>query len=391
MNRVGEVAGVEVPIVWHGRRARAFVPTLLAERDLTLGHATVVRAARATADIEHAAEQLPEDYAALARLLLRAEGIASSYIEGVSAPVIDVVLAEAHPDLHTSAAWVAANLAAVSEAVTAAAGPLTVEVLCGWHRTLMSGSPTPARYVGVIRDEQGWIGGTSPLDAHLVTPPPQHLPALLADLVAYVNRIDVDPVVQAAVSHAQFELIHPFGDGNGRIGRVLISWLLVRRLALLAPPPVSTRFAADVSGYAAGLTMFRLGQHDPWVRWFADAVSGAGRAQQELVAEVDRLRSAWRERLAAPRGPGRRLRADSAAWRILDVLPRRLVLTAAAVATELAVPAKTAQAALRELVAAGVLAEYGGQHFDRGRPATRYVSNELLEGLIARLVSDLCG
>ena len=375
---MGEVAGVEVPIVWRGRRARAFVPTLLAQRDLRLSDATVVRAAHATADIEHAAEQLPEDYAALARLLLRAEGIASSYIEGVAAPVVDVVLAEDRPGLHTPAAWVAANLAALSEAVAAAAGPLTVEVLCAWHRTLMSGSPTPARYVGVIRTEQGWIGGTNPLDAHLVTPPPQHLPALLDDLVAYANRDDVDPVVQAAVSHAQFELIHPFGDGNGRVGRVLISWLLARRLALLTPPPVSTRLAADVGGYATGLTLFRLGQHDGWVRWFADAVSGAGRAQQELVTEVNRLRAAWQERLAARRGRGRRLRTDSSAWRVLDLLPRRLVLTAAAVANELTVPAKTAQAALRELVAAGVLDDYGEQRGDRGRPATRYVSNELL-------------
>lgn len=375
---MGEVAGVEVPIVWRGRRARAFVPMLLAQRDLRLSDATVVRAARATADIEHAAEQLPEDYAALARLLLRAEGIASSYIEGVAAPVVDVVLAEDRPGLHTPAAWVAANLAALSEAVAAAAGPLTVEVLCAWHRTLMSGTPTPARYVGVIRTEQGWIGGTNPLDAHLVTPPPQHLPALLDDLVAYANRDDVDPVVQAAVSHAQFELIHPFGDGNGRVGRVLISWLLARRLALLTPPPVSTRLAADVGGYATGLTLFRLGQHDGWVRWFADAVSGAGRAQQELVTEVNRLRAAWQERLAARRGRGRRLRTDSSAWRVLDLLPRRLVLTAAAVATELAVPAKTAQAALRELVAAGVLDDYGERRGDRGRPATRYVSNELL-------------
>lgn len=379
---MGEVAGVEVPIVWHGRRARAFVPTLLAQRDLTLSDATVVRAVRAAADIEHAAEQLPEDYAALARLLLRAEGIASSSIEGVTAPVVDVVLAEDRSG-DTPAAWVAANLAAVSDAVAAAAvaGPLTVEVLCAWHRQLMSGSPTPARYVGVIRAEQGWIGGTSPIAAYLVTPPPQHLPALLADLVEYANRVDVDPVVQAAVSHAQFELIHPFGDGNGRVGRLLISWLLVRRLALLTPPPVSTRLAADVGGYAAGLTLFRLGQHDPWVRWFADAVSGAGRAQQDLVAAVDRLRAVWQQRLAARRGRGRRVRTDSSAWRVLDLLPRRLVLTAAGVATELAVPNKTAQAALRELVSAGILDEYGEQHADRGRPATRYISTELL-GLV---------
>jgi len=99
--------------------------------------------------------------------------------------VVDIVLAEERLGRHDvrAAAWVASNLAAVSKAVTSAesAAPLSVEMLCEWHRTLMTGSPVPERYVGVIRGEQGWIGGSSPLDAHLVTPPPAELPALLDD------------------------------------------------------------------------------------------------------------------------------------------------------------------------------------------------------------------
>src|SRR5688500_977177 len=152
---------------------------------------------------------MPEDFAALARLLLRAEGVASSFIEGVTAPVVDIVVAEAgESGSPSAAAWVAASLAAVIEAVEGAeAGPLTVDSLCRWHWTLMTGSATPAQHVGVLRTEQGWIGGTSPLDAHLVTPPPDEVPALVADLVAYVNDDDVDPVSQAAIAHAQFEII----------------------------------------------------------------------------------------------------------------------------------------------------------------------------------------
>jgi Fic family protein len=144
--------------------------------------------------------------------------------------VVDIVFAEADGDATpTAAGWVAANLAAVGEALEEAhTGPRTVGSLRRWHRTLMTGSPTPSRLVGVVRDEQGWIGGTSPLDAHVVTPRPEHVPDLLDDLVAYVNRTDVDPVSQAAIAHAQFELIHPFADGNGRVGRVLIAWVLVR-------------------------------------------------------------------------------------------------------------------------------------------------------------------
>jgi len=375
---VADEDGSEVPIVWRGRRARAFVPALLADRDLSLDIPTAQRTATAVADLSHSAAAMPVDYAPLARLLLRAEGIASSFIEGVAAPVVDVVLAERMgPTSPTPASWVAANLAAVDQAF-AEAGALTVDSLCRWHRTLMAGSPTPARYVGALREEQGWIGGTSPLDAHLVTPPADRLPALLDDLNAYANRTDVDPVAQAAVAHAQFEVIHPFADGNGRIGRVLIAWVLTRRLSLVTPPPISTRIAADVGGYAAGLTLFRLGEHEHWIRWFADAVSGAGAAQQALVAQVERLRAEWQKRLSAPRA-GRALRADSSAWRILDLLPRHLVLTAQAVTTELAQTEKAARSGLRALVDAGVLTEHStARQGAVGRPRTLYVSPELL-------------
>ncbi|HUP86434.1 MAG TPA: Fic family protein [Acidimicrobiales bacterium] len=324
---------------------------------------------------------MPEDFAALARLLLRAEGVASSFIEGVTAPVVDIVLAEADDrGPPSAAAWVAANLAAVSEAVSEAhAGPITVESVCRWHRTLMTGSPTPAQHVGVLRSEQGWIGGTSPLDAHLVAPPSAEVPALVDDLIAYVNRDDIDPVAQAANAHAQFEIIHPFADGNGRVGRVLVAWILVRRLSLVTAPPVSARVAADVGGYGAGLVVFRMGDHNAWVRWFAEAVSGAGRAQQELVSSVERLQREWRERLAEPRAEARRLRSDAAAWRLLNLLPRHLVLTGPVVASKLDIPLKSANAALNELVAAGILVEYGTvPPSGPGRPSRLYTSAELL-------------
>jgi hypothetical protein len=144
-----EPAGVEVPIEWRGRRAKAFVPTRLAQRDLTLAAETVTRSARAQAAVEHGAETMPEDYAALARLLLRAEGVASSFIEGVTAPVVDIVLAEAGDSAEPSAAaWVAANLAAVTDAIEEAhAGALKVESLCRWQQTADDRQPDtrPAR------------------------------------------------------------------------------------------------------------------------------------------------------------------------------------------------------------------------------------------------------
>ena len=373
-------AGSQVEVVWNGRRIRAFVPALLQDRELTLDVPTAARTAAAATEVAHAAEALDADYEPLARLLLRSEGVASSYIEGVTAPVVDVVLAEERLGRRGTgaAAWVAGNLAAVSQAVASAEGgaALGVQTLCEWHRTLMTGSPTPERYIGLIRNEQGWIGGTSPIDAHLVTPPPSELSALLEDLIAYVNRVDVDPVTQAAVSHAQFEIIHPFGDGNGRVGRVLVAWVLTRRLALLVPPPVSVAIAADVAGYSSGLVLFRLGDHRRWITWFADAVASGGRAQRALIANVEQIKQQWRDRLAAT---DRKPRSDAAVFAALDLLPRHLVLTSQILADELQISRKASLATLHRLARVGILTEQGTVSRETaGQPATLFVSQDLL-------------
>ena len=375
-----EPAGTEVEIIWNGRRTLAFVPALLVDRDLVLDASTAAKSGAAAAEVAHAAEAMDADYEPLARLLLRSEGVASSFIEGVSAPVVDVVLAEEELGAHSSGAatWVAGNLAAVAQAVASAKGgvPLGVETLCEWHHTLMRGSPTPERYVGVIRNEQGWIGGTSPLDAHLVTPPPSALSVLLEDLVAYVNREDVDPVAQAAISHAQFEIIHPFSDGNGRVGRVLVAWVLTRRLALLVPPPVSVAIAADVAGYSSSLVLFRLGDHRSWIRWFADAVASGGRAQRALISNVEKIKQQWRDLLV---GEERKLRSDAAVFAALDLLPRHLVLTSRILSDELVISRKAALATLHRLVQAGILTEQGkAVRQSSGQPASLFVSRDLL-------------
>jgi Fic family protein len=375
-----EPAGSEVEVIWNGRRIRAFVPALLADRELTLDAPTAARTAAAATEVAHAAEALDADYEPLARLLLRSEGVASSYIEGVTAPVVDVVLAEEQLGRQGTgaAAWVACNLAAVSDAVASAeeGAAISIETLCEWHRTLMTGSPTPERYIGVIRNEQGWIGGTSPLDAHVVTPPPSELSALLDDLIAYLNRVDVDPVAQAAISHAQFEIIHPFGDGNGRVGRVLVAWVLTRRLALLVPPPVSVAIAADVAGYSSGLVLFRLGDHRRWITWFADAVASGGRAQRALISNVAQIKQQWRDRLAALE---RKPRSDAAVYTALDLLPRHLVLTSQILADELEISRKASLATLHRLARVGILTEQGTVSRETsGQPASLFVSRDLL-------------
>jgi Fic family protein len=374
-----KLAGTEQVVIWNGRRVKAFVPQLLRDRDLSLDAKTAGSTASAAAEVGFAAEALNSDYEALARLLLRAEGVASSYIEGILAPVADVLLAEQFEGSDVAAGWVASNLAAMTQAVHEAEeeGPLSVEALCAWHRTLMAGSPTPEEHVGKIRSQQGWIGGTSPLDAHLVTPPPAELPVLLDDLLSYVNRTSEDPISQAAVAHSQFELVHPFADGNGRIGRNLVAWILTRRMSLLVPPPVSVAIAADVGGYTAGLASFQWSDHLTWIRWFADAVANGSRAQRELVAAVERLRQDWQRRLsAAPH------RSDSSVLAAVNLMPRHLVFTADLLIDELDVSRKTALATLERLSEAGILTRRGRLHRPSvGQPPLVFVAHELL-GLV---------
>lgn len=369
-----QLAGREVPIVWNGRRTRAFVPTPLAARDLELSARAIADAARAGVDVVHAVEGLRAEYEPLARLLLRAEGVASSYIEGVRAPVADVVVAEQLAvATNPAAAWVAANLAALTDAVDCAHDrDLAFDDLCRWHRVLMTGSPLPERYVGVVRSEQGWIGGADPTSAALVTPPPEALGELLEDLVTYLGRTDVDPVAQAAIAHAQFETIHPFADGNGRVGRVLVASVLARRLSLVVPPPVSVAIAADTAGYFSGLTLFRLGDHNAWVCWMSQAVSRGGRAQQDLIAEVATIESRWRDQLSG------RVRRNAVPWQVLGLLPRHLVLTTSLIEAELGVTNKAANAALGTLREAGILAVHGTPPRSTGRPPRIYVCPDLL-------------
>lgn len=365
--------GNEVTIEWNGRTVAAWVPDPLRRRESTLSEPTARLTEQAAAAARRGDDALPREWHALARLLLRAEGVASSFVEGVRAPLADIAAAELDPSVGETAAWVADNLTAAAQAIAAARRePLRIDLLHEWHRQLMAGSShLPERLIGATRDLQGWIGGSSPLDAALVTPPPERIEPLLSDLVAFANRSDLDPVTQAALAHAQFELIHPYADGNGRVGRILVGWILTRRLRLSTPPPISVRIATDRGGYLSGLTLFRLGQVDPWVAWFADVVARSGEAATGLVRSVGELQAAWADRLTE-------LRTDAAARHVIALLPAHPVLSTATVAAELTISERAARRALSVLAAHRVLEPFVRSARSPGRQPRWWVASELL-------------
>jgi Fic family protein len=332
------------------------------------------RAAAASAALRQCAGDLSIGWEPLARLLLRSEGVASSQIEEVRAPLPDIAAAELDPALASpSAGWVVANLDTVLLALTSTRSPLTAEALHTWHRTLMrSGGDLDERDIGGFRDRVGWVGGATPRVAAHVGSPPERIAAAMDDLLRFVNRDDVEPTVQAALVHAQFELIHPYADGNGRLGRVLISWILARGLELRVPPPVSVLLARDRSSYVSGLTGFREIGPRHWVRYFAEVVDEAARATEGLLADVRTVLAGWEESLTD-------LRPMATARNAIRLLADHPVVSAELLANALAVSQRSARTALAELHERGIVEPYQAQRQRRGRPTQLWVATRLVD------------
>ncbi|MGH9208167.1 MAG: Fic family protein, partial [Acidimicrobiales bacterium] len=312
--------GREEIVTWNGAPVRAWVPDLLASQDFEVGIRTARRTEQAIASVR-ANDGASTRFEPLAMLLLRAEGVASSYIEGLRTPLADVAAAEIGDTSNATATWVADNIAAVRHAMGGAGRNLSIEDFHEWHRRLMG--PTgrlPQEMVGAFRTAQSWIGGTSPRSASFVPPAPERVEDLMVDLVGFVNAESVDPITQAAVAHAQFETIHPYGDGNGRIGRILIGWILAHRTGIKVPPPVSVFIARDPGGYLAGLTRFRLGELDSWVEWLAAELQYSSEAAQGMLVRSEQLLGEWSQRI-------NNLRADATARLMLPILVEHPVVS----------------------------------------------------------------
>jgi len=313
----------------------AYVPDSLVARPIRLDGdvaADVADAESAITRFDAKAVALA-DTEALARLLLRAESVASSKIEGLEVGGRRLLRAEAATalgeDAHdVTATEVLGNIQAMTWAlgVVGRGDDVTVDHLLEAHRRLLDGTRVH-EYGGHIRDDQNWIGGSSynPCSAAFVPPPPELVGDLMEDLCSFCNTNDLPAIVQAAMAHAQFETIHPFVDGNGRIGRALIHLVLRRRgLAVRVLPPISLILATWSQDYVAGLTATRYAGKttsdaanagaNQWVALFATACRRAIEDAETFEVRVSALQAKWRERLG-------RVRANSAADLLIRALP----------------------------------------------------------------------
>lgn len=349
----------------------AYVPDPLMGRAITLEGAV----AADVADAEAAITRLNVEAAALvntealARLLLRAESVASSKIEGLEIGPHRLLKAEAARALgekssDVTASEVLGNIEAMVYAVSSVhtGEELALEQLLEIHRRLLAGSRLEESG-GKLRNEQNWIGGSSynPCSAAFVPPPPEYVHDLLLDLCTFCNDDSLPAVVQAALAHAQFETIHPFVDGNGRTGRALIHLTLRRRgLAPRVLPPVSLVLATWATDYVAGLegTRYRGPSGSPaaheglnhWVGLFATACRRAVGDAAQFDARVRELEASWRERLGA-------VRADSATDLLLHALPGAPILTVRSAANLISRSLRATNEAVARLSEAEVLTQ----------------------------------
>jgi Fic family protein len=339
-------------------RIRAYVPAGLAGQSFSLD-ATGVQAVIDAQDAVREAQQYADAVGVntIAQQLLRSEAIASSQIEGIDVPGHRALAKAAAGNQHKPGAQlVLANIEAVRwvyDWAASSSDPFSPEVICEIHAKLATADRHLSAHPGEIRTRQNWIGRDpyTPVGADFIPPPAREVPELLQDLCTYANRDDVAPVIQAAAVHAQFETIHPFADGNGRVGRSLIGAILARRQVCQdVIPPISLVLSRDRYAYIDALTTWRfeLDGHRQWIAELASACEAAALASTRLAGQVAALQERWREAAGHPR-------RDSAAAAIIDALPAYPILDASSAATVTGRSEVAARQALNTLTDSGVL------------------------------------
>jgi Fic family protein len=355
-----------------GEEVRAFVPTplppgeppLVLEDSLTK---SLGAAMTALGQLSVAAEMVSSPEWFLYGFV-RKEALITSQIEGTQATLQDVLAFEAGQkaqrpdDVQEVCNYVAALNYARREIAKPRGLPLCTRLLCEAHKRLMRGARGDDKQPGEIRQSQNWIGGTRPGNARFVPPPPGEVADAMSALEKWIHATDpLPPLVRAGLAHVQFETIHPFLDGNGRIGRLLIA-LLVEHWGLLKSPLLylSVALKRHRQEYYQRLSAVRTdGDWEGWTRYFLDCVREAADDGVSAAQRLFTLISKDRNRLA------KHPLATVPAIRLFDQLPGHPIVTLASTIKLLKVTKPTASKAIRALEQANILRETTGRLRDR--------------------------
>ena len=359
-----------------GEEVAAFVPHALPPADppivVDAALAERLRAAeQALVRLELAGEMVPSlDWFIYA--FVRKEAVLSSQIEGTQATLVDLLTFEAQGGAEQSTApnadveevcnYLDALAYARAQLGDPKGLPLSMRLLSETHSRLMRGVRGAEKLPGEVRRSQNWIGGSRPGNAAYVPPPPQALGEVLGAFEKYLHADDaLPPLVRAGLLHVQFETIHPYLDGNGRIGRLLVT-LLLEHWKLLTKPLLylSLFFKRHREDYYRRLNVVRtLGDWEGWLDFFLDGVATIADEAVASARELFALVAADRARVLAHEG------MSVVALRLFELLPRHPVVTVASVMKLVETTKPTAGRAIELLVAAGILVETTGKKRDR--------------------------
>jgi Fic family protein len=366
-----------------GEEVAAFVPRALPPADppLVLGGALAERlrvAEQALVRLELAGEMVPSlDWFIYA--FVRKEAVLSSQIEGTQATLVDLLAFEAgtdpispsNADVEEVCNYLDALAYARSQLANPKGLPLSMRLLNQTHRRLLRGVRGAEKLPGEVRRSQNWIGGSRPGNATYVPPPAAALAEVLGAFEQYLHAADdaLPPLARIALLHVQFETIHPYLDGNGRIGRLLVT-LLLEHWQLLTKPLLylSLFFKRHRDDYYRRLTAVRVdGDWEGWLDFFLDGVATIADEAVASARELFALVAADRARVLAQSG------TSVVALRLFELLPRQPMLTVATVMKHLETTKPTAGRAIELLLSAGVLVETTGKKRDRSYQYRAYL------------------
>ncbi len=309
---------------------------------------------------------------------IRKEAVLSSQIEGTQSSLSDLLLFEndeapgvPRQDAEETANYITAMNHGISQVLDPKGVPISSRLLREVHSLLLSSGRGSSSNPGEFRREQNWIGGTRPGNARFVPPPWAEVEPAIADLARFLHDMNQPTpiLVKAAVAHAQFETIHPFLDGNGRVGRLLITLLLCSQGVLRRPLLyLSLFFKTHRDTYYEHLQRVRLdGAWEPWLKFFLEGVIEVAESTTETTQRLVRMLETDRRTI------NEFGRAAGTAHRVHDLAARMVVIRPPFAASLLEITEPPVYGAIRRLEGAGILREVTGRQ--RGK---LYVYNEYL-------------
>jgi Fic family protein len=354
------------------REVTVALPPMIAQLDLPMDRSLAAMTAASTGTLGHLDLVHGRTLAALNHLQLRTEAVDSSKIENIEASLADYGRALLGVGANASAVSMASATMALARMISDADRTRLIrsDAVLRAHRELFAHHPDEAHRAGHYRTMQNWIGGSdySPRDALHVPPPPETVPDYLDDLFAFANRDDIAPLAQAAIAHAQFESIHPFIDGNGRIGRALIHAILRRRrVTRHLTVPIASALVVHRDQYFGALNAYRAGHARPIVALLARSASIAASESWTTATRILEIRSRWGDVVPEARPGGSR-------YRLLDLLTEEPIVSLAVVSERVGSDEAAATDDVRRLVDAGVL-----RPAPRARRAPVWLARDVLD------------